>query len=105
MSQNRPAAPAPVDAKLPFGRIVLRIAFDRDNIYGIRLMRVNFDGKPEIAGQVPADFLPGFTAVIAAVDIPVLLHEQDVRARRVHRNTVNAVADVRVRVGKLVCRL
>jgi hypothetical protein len=44
------AGPAPVHAQLPVGWVVLRIALDGNNIDGVRLMGVYFNGKPEVAG-------------------------------------------------------
>ena len=37
--------------------------------------------------------------VVAAHHVPVLLHEEHVRPRRVHRDVVHAVADLGVRIG------
>ena len=65
-------------------------------------MRVDFDREAEIGRQIAADLVPGFAGVVAAHDVPVLLHEQHVRARRVHGDAVDAVADLRVRVGEFV---
>src|SRR6266576_2981344 len=59
-------------------------------------MDVNRESK--VRRQVPADLFPGLSAIIAAHDVPVLLHEQHIRARSVHRDAVNAVADFRSRV-------
>src|SRR5882672_9332247 len=49
--------------------------------------------EAEVGRQVAADFLPGVAGVVAAHHIPMFLHEEDVWARGVHRNVMNAVAD------------
>src|SRR5947209_7908129 len=78
------------------------IALDGDNVDGLRLVRVHLNDKPEVSGQVAADLLPGVAGVVTAHDVPVLLHEQDTRARFVHGNVMNAVTDLRVRVGDVL---
>ena len=65
-------------------------------------MRVDVDREPEVARQVAADLSPRLAGVVAAHDVPVLLHEQHVRTRPVHRDAVNAVADLGRRVGDLL---
>src|SRR5258708_1860264 len=60
-------------------------------------MRVNADWKPEIAWQIAADLIPRSACVIAAHDIPLLLHTQLVRVRWVHGDAVNAMTDLCVR--------
>ena len=55
-------------------------------------------GKAEVGGQVAADLVPGVAGVVAAHHIPMLLHEQHVRPRRVHGDAVHAVADLGLRV-------
>ena len=57
--------------------------------------------EPEIGGQVAADFVPGIAGIVAAHHVPVLLHEQHARARGVHGDVVNAVADFGRRVGNV----
>ena len=57
-------------------------------------MGMNIDHEAEVGRQVAADLVPGVAGVVAAHDIPVLLHEQYVRARRVHGNVVYTVADL-----------
>jgi hypothetical protein len=81
---------------------VLRVALDRDDVDGVRLVGVYGDGEAEIAGQVTADLLPGVAGVVTAHHVPMLLHEQHVRARRVHGNIVDAVAHLGLRIGQLV---
>ncbi len=97
-----PARPAPVDAQLAIGWKVLRVALDGDDVDGLRLMGVNVDHEPEVCGQVAADLMPRVASVVAAHHVPVLLHEQHTRARGVHRDAVNAVADVGIRVGDIL---
>jgi hypothetical protein len=64
-------------------------------------VRVHVDREAEVAGQVAAHLVPGAAGVVAAHDVPVLLHEQRVRARRVHRELVHAVPDLRLLGGDL----
>src|SRR5262249_17864331 len=72
------------------------------DVDGLRLVRVDLDREAEVGRQVAADLVPGLAGVVAAHDVPVLLHEQDVGARPVHGDAVNAVADLGVRVGDVV---
>ena len=58
--------------------------------------------ESEVGGQVAADLVPGIAGVVAAHHVPVLLHEQHARARAVHRDAVNAVADLGIRVGNVL---
>ena len=88
------AGAAAVDAQLSFERKMLRVALDRDDVNGFRLVRVNVDHEAEIGGQVAADLAPRVAGVVAAHHVPMLLHEQHVGARRVHGDVVNAVADL-----------
>ena len=81
---------------------MLRVALDRHDVDRFRLIRVHVDHEAEVARQIPAHFLPGVARIVTSQDIPVLLHEQDVWSRRVHRDVVNAVADLSVRVGDVV---
>ena len=99
------ARPAAIDAQLAIGREMLGVALDRDDVDGVRLVRVNLDREPEVGRQVAADLVPGVAGVVAAHDVPMLLHEQHVRARGVHGDAVDAVADLRVRVGQFVVGL
>ncbi len=72
------------------------VAGDRDDVDGFRFVCVHVDGEPEVGRQVSADLTPGLPGVVAAHDVPVLLHEQDRRARRVHGQAVHAVAHLGV---------
>ena len=91
-----PAGPAAVDAELAVGRDVLGVALDRHDVDRLRLVRVDGDREAEVGGQVPAHLLPGVAAVVAPHHVPVLLHEQRVGPRRVHRDPVDAMADLAV---------
>src|SRR6478672_13687795 len=75
---------------------MLRIALDRYDVNRFRLMRMNVDRKSEIAWQIAADLIPRTARVIAAHYIPMLLHEQRVWARRMHRDPMHTVTDLRV---------
>ena len=97
-----PAGAAAVHAQLAVGGIVFRVALDRHDVDGVRLVGVDVDGKAEVGRQIAADLAPGLAAVVAAHDVPVLLHEQHRGARRVHRDAVDAVADLGVRIGDVL---
>ena len=81
---------------------MLRVALDGDDVDRLRLVRVHVDHEAEVGGQVAADLLPGIAGVVAAHHVPVLLHEEHVRARRVHGDVVNAVADLGRRIGNVL---
>ena len=72
---------------------MLPVALDRDDIDGVRLVGVNVDRETEVGRQVAADLPPGLAGVVAAHDVPVLLHEQDIGRERVHGDVMNAVSD------------
>ncbi len=57
------------------------------------------DRETEVGRQVTADLAPVRAGVIAAHDVPVLLHEQHVRPGRVHGDPVHAVTDLGLGVG------
>src|SRR5438477_13017495 len=83
---------------------MLGIALDRDDINCVRLVRMNVDGKSKIAWQVAAHFAPRVAGVIAAHDVPMLLHEEGIATRWEHGNPMNTVHDFRIRV-RYVLRL
>ena len=74
------AGAAAIDAQLALGRKMLRVALDRHDVDRLRLVRVHVDREAEIGRQVAADFVPRVAGVVAAHHVPVLLHEQHVRA-------------------------
>jgi hypothetical protein len=77
---------------------VLRIARDRHDVDGLRLVRVHVDREAEIGGQVTAHLVPRVAGVVAAHDVPVLLHEEHVGTRGVDGQTMHAVPHIRVRI-------
>src|SRR5439155_25174871 len=62
----------------------------------------NLADEPEIGRQVSADPAPRVAAVIGAHHIPVLLHEEHLRTRSVHRDPMDAVPDLGVRLGDIL---
>ena len=86
----------------PSMRKMLRVALDRNDVDRFRFVRMHVDHEPEVGGQVAADLVPRVAGVVAAHDVPVLLHEKHVRTRRMHRDPVDAVADLRGRVGDVL---
>src|SRR5436189_4871132 len=81
---------------------MLGIAFDRDDINRLRLMRVHLDGKTEIRWEITTYFVPHLTRIIGAHHVPMFLHEENARSRSVHGNPMDTMADVRLRVGDFV---
>ena len=65
-------------------------------------MGMNVDDKSEVGGQIPADLRPLIARIIAAHDIPVLLHEQRARTLRVHGDMVHAVSHFGVGVRDIL---
>src|SRR5581483_571975 len=96
-----PAGAAAVHPQSALWRVMLRIAGDGNDVNGVRLVGVHIDDEAEVGRQIAADLLPRLASVIGAHDIPVFLHEQRVRPRRMHRQPVDAVADFGGRVGYL----
>src|SRR5260370_42626262 len=93
------ARAAAVNAQLAIGWKVLPVALDGDDVDGLRLVGVHVDHESEVGGQVSADLLPRVAGVVAAHDVPVLLHEEDVWARRVHGYVVNEVTGIGYGIG------
>ena len=73
---------------------MLGVARDRDDVDGVRLVRMHGDREAEVGRQVPADLVPRLASIVAAHDVPVLLHEEHAWARRVHRDAVDTMADL-----------
>src|SRR5262249_24277559 len=90
------ACPAAIHAQSATGRVMLGVAFDWYNVNGLRLVCVHIDRESEIGRQIAADLTPRSARIIAAHDVPVLLHKQPLWARLVHGNPVHAVADLRI---------
>src|SRR5882724_6447256 len=81
------------------------VTLDGHDEYGFGFMRMNVNGKPEIRWQVSADLAPLLSGIVGPQHIPVLLHEENIRARGVHGDAVYAMADFSVRIGQPVLRL
>ena len=79
---------------------MLGIALDGNDENSFRLVGVNVDGKSEVGGQVAAHLMPGVAAIVAAHHVPMLLHEENVGARPMHGDAMNAVADFGGGIGK-----
>ena len=58
--------------------------------------------KPKSVGRLPLTSVQLSPASSERIDVPVLLHEEDVGARGVHGDVVDAVADFGVGVGDVV---
>src|SRR2546428_621431 len=81
---------------------MLGVTLNRNDVDGVWFVRVDVDREAEVGRQIAADLPPRLAGVVAAHDVPVLLHEQHARTRAVHRDAVNAVADLGSRVGYLL---
>ena len=92
---------ASVHTQLSLKWKMLGVALDGDYVNSLRLMRVYIDRETEVGRQVTADLMPGVAGVVAAHDVPVLLHKEHSRARRMHRDPVNAMADFGRRIGNV----
>src|SRR5438105_2830417 len=96
------AGAAAVHAQLAIGRVVLGVALARHHVDRLGLVRVHVDRKSEVGRQVSADLAPRLAGIVAAHDVPVLLHEQHARAGAVPRDAVHAVTDLGRRVRNLL---
>src|SRR5207248_8396005 len=97
-----PAGAAAVDAQLAVKRKVFAIALDGDDVDRLRLMRVNVDHESKVSGQIPAHFVPGIAAVVAAHHVPMFLHKEHVGARLMRSDMMNAVADLGIGIGNVL---
>ena len=61
-------------------------------------MGVDVDHEAEVARQVAADLGPRLARIVGAHDVPVLLHEEHLRPRAVHRDVVDAVPHFGLRI-------
>src|SRR5439155_24952073 len=67
----------------------------------VRVVGVDIGGKTEARWEVSAHLLPRVAAVVTPHDVPVLLHEEHVGPRRVHRDAVDAVPNLALLVREL----
>jgi hypothetical protein len=65
-------------------------------------MRVYVDGESEVRGQIAADLSPVVAGIVRPHHIPMLLHEEHTRPRRMHRDMVHTMADFRRRIGNVL---
>src|SRR6185369_10766987 len=96
------ARAAAIDAQLAIHRIVLAVTLDGNDVDGIGLVRVYVDDEAEVGRKIAADFLPVVAGVVAAHNVPVLLHEERVGTRVVHGDVVDAVSDLGVGIGDVL---
>jgi len=80
----------------------VRVALDGDHVNRFGLVGVDIDCKSEVGRQVAADLMPGVAGIVASHHVPVFLHEEHAGTRRVRRDVMNAVADLRCRLGDLL---
>src|SRR5205085_3818099 len=93
---------AAVSAQLALVDVVLGVALDGDNVNRVGLVRVNVDDEAEVGRQIAADLGPLVAGIVRTHHVPMLLHEQNSRALRVHRNVMDAVAYFSGWIGNVV---
>src|SRR6476659_2377383 len=67
------------------------VALDWDDVDRFGFVRMHVNRKSEVARQIAANFAPAIACVVAPHHVPVFLHEQRIRLRRMHRDAMNAV--------------
>ena len=60
---------------------------------------MDVDRKAEVRWEIVAHLPPRIAAMVAAHDVPMLLHEEHVGSRRMQGDMVHAVADLGFRIG------
>src|ERR1700736_5151692 len=60
---------------------------------------MNINRETEIARKVAAHFTPRVSAVVAPHHVPMFLHEERVRLRRMHRDPMNTMTNLCVWIG------
>ena len=63
---------------------------------------MDVDREPEISREIAAHFAPGFSGIIAPHNVPMLLHEENIWPLRMHRDVVDAVADLGIGIGNVL---
>ena len=81
-----------------------RVTRDGHHVNRFRLMRMHVNRETEIRRQIAAHLVPLLAGVVRAHHVPVLLHEQHVRPRRVQGDAMNAMSHFRVGIGQFVRR-
>ncbi len=74
------------------------ITLHRNDVDRFGFVGVHADGKTEIAGQVATHFGPGISPIVAAHNVPVVLHEQHVGVGRMHGEAMDAMARLTFRL-------
>src|SRR5262249_58012921 len=59
------ASATAVHTQLALGRIVFRVARNRDDVDGVRLVRVHVNWEAEVSRQVAADLVPRLAGIVA----------------------------------------
>ena len=68
-------------------------------------MGVDLDREPEIAWQIAADLMPRPDRIVAAQDVSMFLHEQNVRMSRMHCNAMHTMPYIGVGIRQLIFRV
>ena len=63
---------------------------------------MHIDHEAEVRRQIAAYFFPVIAGIIGAHYVPVLLHEQRIRARLVHGHVMHAMPNFRIGIGNVL---
>src|SRR5918992_1686516 len=92
--------PGPVDPGLAVGRAAELVGVQRDDPGGVGVGRVSDHGEAEVARHPVGHVLPVVAPVVAAVEAPVVLEVEAVRAPAGRGDPVHAPAELGVLVGQ-----
>ena len=95
------ARAAAVDAQLAFVDEMFAVALDGNDVDSFGFVGVNVNDEAEIGGKIAADFVPLIAGVIAAHDVPMFLHEENIGTRRMQGDVMDTVADFGVLIGNV----
>src|SRR5580704_13442898 len=77
---------------MPLRRAAKLIGLYRKNVNAVRILWMHHHGEAKIRRDTARDVLPRISRVVGAVEPPVVLQKQTLRARFVQDNLVNALA-------------
>jgi len=84
-----------IDPHFAFWRATKFVRFHRNDVDVFRIVRIYFQRKPKIGRHAISDVVPRITAVIAAIESPVILQEYPLRVRRVAHDLVHTLSPFR----------
>src|SRR5262249_51268150 len=89
-----------IDAKAAVTGAAELVGLDGDDVRTIGIARMNDNGESKIGRDAVGDVLPVFAVIVRAIKTPVILQEKAFGMRRMHRNFVNALAELGIFVGQ-----